>query len=83
MTSSKIPREGLISNGTSALYAETLAHVRSGDFEAARQAWMALEKEAMAIQPSNALADYIGQARIRLENIQSAPQEVGEFLARF
>jgi hypothetical protein len=65
------------------LYVETLAHVRGGNFEAARQAWTALEKEAMALQPSHALAAHISKARTRLENMQSAPPEVGEFLARF
>ena len=65
------------------LYAEGLAHVRSGNFEAARQLWTALEKEVLALQPPDALADYLRQARTRLENSQPSPQEIGEFLARF
>ena len=65
------------------LYAEALAHVRSGNFETARQLWTALEKEVLALQPPEALADYLRQARTRLENGQSSPQEVGGFLARF
>jgi len=65
------------------LYAETLAHVRSGNFEAARQSWSALEKQVMGLPPPDALANYISQARTRLEHSQSSRQEVGEFLARF
>jgi anti-sigma factor RsiW len=65
------------------LYAETLAHIRSGNFEAARQSWSALEKQVMGLPPPDALANYISQARTRLEHSQSSRQEVGEFLARF
>jgi hypothetical protein len=65
------------------LYAETLAHVRSGDLEAAAQRGAALAEAAFAVRMPISLSDHINRARQMLDDRSSSIEEIGGFLAQF